>query len=149
VSEIRLPFRSRSDPLSSVGELARHIESPDESATVRELVTDAAGAGLTTVGQLLDHIEALGPRERRTMLDQARTRAGLPTATALASKSAYDEQSRQMFVAAADDVELRFASARLAGSTSTRRRSRPHRRAPSRSATRSKRHDVAPHARPS
>jgi len=106
--EIRIPHRDRSDPLSSVGELARHL-SPDESATVREIVTDAAGAGLTTVGALLNRLEAASPAERRALLDQARTRAGLPTATAIAKKASHEERSRQMFVAGADDPELRFA----------------------------------------
>ncbi len=87
--EIRIPHRDRSDPLSSVGELARHLESPDESATVRELVTDAAGAGLTTVGDLLDHLGRLAPAERRALLDRARSSAGLPTATEVAAKASH------------------------------------------------------------
>jgi hypothetical protein len=106
--EIRIPHRDRSDPLSSVGELARHLESPDESATVRELVTDAAGAGLTTVGDLLDRLGRLAPAERRALLDRARSSAGLPTATEVAAKASHAEQDRLLSVAAADEVSLQL-----------------------------------------
>jgi hypothetical protein len=106
--EIRIPHRDRSDPLSSVGELARHLESPDESAIVRQLVTDAAGAGLTTVGGLLDQLEAASPAERRMLVDDARRAVGLPTASALAAKASREEQSRLLSAAAGDDVELQL-----------------------------------------
>ena len=81
MTEIRIPHRHRSDPVSSVGELARHLESPDEERILRQLVLDAAGAGLSTVGALLDQIDRLAPTERRALLDRARASAGLPRVT--------------------------------------------------------------------
>jgi hypothetical protein len=108
MSELRIPHRDRSDPVSSVGELARHLESPDEAATVRALVTDAAGAGSTTVGDLLDRLGALDPRERRALVDRAQHAAGVPSKAAADSWAAHRERDR-ILSAAADDVELRFA----------------------------------------
>jgi hypothetical protein len=75
---ISIPHRRRSDPLSTVGELARHLP-PDERATAREIVTGGVGAGLATVGDLLDRLEAASAAERRVLLDRARSSAGLPS----------------------------------------------------------------------
>jgi hypothetical protein len=79
VTAIRIPYRDRSDPLSVVGELARQLP-PDETATVRQLVIGGVEAGLSTVGELLDRLDALDPHGRRTLLDNARASAGLPPA---------------------------------------------------------------------
>ena len=108
MSEIRIPFRDRNDHLSTVADSARTLSTDEDRAVARQLVLDGSASGLTTVGQLLDRLEAASPTERRTMLDDARAAAGLPTATALASKDRHREQDRLLSVAAADDVELRL-----------------------------------------
>jgi hypothetical protein len=78
--QIRLPYRSRSDPLTDVVDAARELPTDEERAVVRQLVLgELVGGSATTAGELLDKIEKAGPEGRREMLDEARTKAGLPT----------------------------------------------------------------------
>ncbi|HYN91135.1 MAG TPA: hypothetical protein VER75_04370, partial [Thermoleophilaceae bacterium] len=67
---IAVPFRSRDEPLSAVGDAARRAFSTDEDrAVARQLVLGAAADGVATVGGLLDKLEKLGPAQRRSLLD--------------------------------------------------------------------------------
>lgn len=77
---LQIPFRSRSDPLTSVADAARELPTDEERAVVRQLVIDEiVGGSATTVGELLDKIEKAAPAACRKMLDDARVGAGLPT----------------------------------------------------------------------
>jgi hypothetical protein len=77
--QIRVPYHSRSAPLTSVADSAREFPR-DERAVVRQLILDEiVGGSAATVGELLDKLEKAGPAGRRKMLDNARAGAGLPT----------------------------------------------------------------------
>jgi hypothetical protein len=91
--EIRIPYRTRSDSLVDVATEAR-APDPDDREVVRQLVLDAAGAGMRKVGELLDDLEHFSPAERRVLLDQARRRAGLAT-TGEAEEDARFERANQ------------------------------------------------------
>jgi hypothetical protein len=95
---IEIPFRHREDPLSTVGELARHLPN-DQDRVVRQLVLGGAGAGLFTVGDLLDRLDAMSPAERRALLDQTRSEVG---ANRLGDRrvAQVDEQSRVLSISA-------------------------------------------------
>ena len=78
--QLRIPYRSRSDPLTDVVEAARELPTDEERAVVRQLVLGEIVRGsATTAGELLDQIEAATPDQRRRLLDDARVGAGLPT----------------------------------------------------------------------
>jgi hypothetical protein len=77
---LQIPYRSRSDPLTSVADAARELPTDEERAVVRQLVLgEIVGGSATTAGELLDKLEKASPEVRRKMLDDARTKAGLPT----------------------------------------------------------------------
>jgi hypothetical protein len=78
---ISIPLRERSDSLSDVA-TATHGLSTDDARVTRQPVLDAlVGGWATTAGELLDRLEKASPAERRKMLDDARVKAGLPSAT--------------------------------------------------------------------
>ena len=81
MSEIRIPYRDRTDSLADLGDLARALP-PEDCATVRGIVLEAATSGMTTAGQVLDALEAMTPDARRRLRDRAQERAGTPAATA-------------------------------------------------------------------
>jgi hypothetical protein len=70
---IQIPYRSRSDPLTSVADAASELPTDEERAIARQLVLDEiVGGSATTAGELLDKIEKASPEQRRKMLDDAR-----------------------------------------------------------------------------
>jgi hypothetical protein len=74
---IRVPHRDSAEPLSVTAANARVLEG-DERAIAREIALHARlELGLHTAGELLDHVGALEPHERRQLLDKARAAAGL------------------------------------------------------------------------
>ena len=78
--QLRIPYRSRSDPLTDVVDAARELPAGEERAVVRQLVLDEiVGGSATTAGELLDRLKKAGPAGRRKMLDDARAGAGLAT----------------------------------------------------------------------
>ena len=75
--QLHVPCRGRDDSLVEVGGFVRHLEG-EHRLVARELAMYAATElGMSTAGELLDHLEASGPAERRELLDHARSRAGL------------------------------------------------------------------------
>jgi hypothetical protein len=76
---IRIPFRTRDDPLDvdAVIDLPELLDDPEDQAVARELPVEASTSGLQLVGQLLDQLEAASPAARRATLDRMRARAGL------------------------------------------------------------------------
>jgi hypothetical protein len=77
---ISIPHRDRSEPLSLVAAHARHLGQDEDRRVCRQLVIQARLDGVaTTAGELLDHVEALEPAERRAMLNTARKALGLPS----------------------------------------------------------------------
>ena len=70
MSEIRIPYRDRTDSLADLGDLARALP-PEDCATVRGIVLEAATSGMTTAGQVLDALEAMTPDARRRLRDRA------------------------------------------------------------------------------
>jgi HNH endonuclease len=78
--QIRIPFRDRDEPLDAdaLTDLPAALEGEDRDVT-RELMVQARLEGARTVGDVLDRVEAVGPRGRRQLLDEARTALGLPT----------------------------------------------------------------------
>ncbi len=76
--QIFVPFRRRDESLTAVAGHVRELPGQDEDrAAARQLVLAARLDGLATAGQLIDHLEALTPTERREMLDAARAEQGL------------------------------------------------------------------------
>jgi hypothetical protein len=107
--EIHLPHHGDiTAPLSTALDAARSLPTDDARATARQIVIALAADGVDTVGAALAHLEAASPAERRGMLDDARTAAGLATATAVKAKNAHAQQDRLLSAAAGDDVELRL-----------------------------------------
>lgn len=79
--EIRLPYRHRDDSLSAVAEAAHELPT-DESRVVRQIVLgEIVGGSAKSVGEFLDKLEAMAPAERRELLDEARVKAGLESAS--------------------------------------------------------------------
>lgn len=104
---IQIPFRSRSDSLADVAEAARALPAGEERDIARQLALGALIDGTAaSASGLLDHIEKLGPAQRRLLLDQARVAAGLePTATvdararaAAASRAGLQREAPQLVV---------------------------------------------------
>ena len=91
---ISIPHRSRRDSLVDVAALVRHVPGQDEDRNaLRQLVIQAQVDGVaSSAGELIDHIGALEPAERRAMLDNARRECGLP--------STAEAEERQRFEAA-------------------------------------------------
>jgi hypothetical protein len=107
--EIQLPHHGDiTAPLSTCADAARSLPTDDARRTARQIVLALATDGVGTVGEALERLEAASPVERRALLDDARKAAGLPTATEVDSMARHVEQSRQMFVAGADDIELQL-----------------------------------------
>jgi hypothetical protein len=106
---IQIPYRDRSDPLSTVADAARSLPADQDRAVARQLVLDGARDGLVTAGDLLDRLDAMSPEERRALLDQTRSEVGLPTASAIDASRRYDEQSRVLSIASASAPPLRLA----------------------------------------
>ena len=74
--EIRVPHRGRDESLIDTASNARHLPE-GERGPAREIVFAAMLDGLSTAGQLLDHLQAMDTHERRQLLDNARQQAGL------------------------------------------------------------------------
>jgi hypothetical protein len=78
--EIHLPHHGDiTAPLSTALDAARSLPTDDARATARQIVIALAADGVDTVGAALAHLEAASPAERRRMLEDARTAAGLPS----------------------------------------------------------------------
>jgi hypothetical protein len=74
--QLRFPVRSREDPLSALGDLAREaLIDPTEREIVREVALHLAADGAETVGDAVDALEAAGPAGRRELVDEARMRS--------------------------------------------------------------------------
>lgn len=88
--EVHVPYRGRDDSLVEVGGFAHHLEGEDRPVA-RELAMYAAiELGMDTAGELLDHLEASSPAARRTLLDHARQRAGLPTTAEVEAQERFE-----------------------------------------------------------
>jgi hypothetical protein len=74
------PYRDRDDRLN-LGDLhddiAEAIADPEEARVTWALASDlVTEPGLETVGDLIDHLDAVGPSGRRRLLDEAREPPG-------------------------------------------------------------------------
>jgi hypothetical protein len=95
--EIRLPIRSRDEPLADVAHSARGIEDAQDRAVARTIAIDAAvHGGMRTAGELIDHLEAAGPAGRRPILDDAREAAGLERSEDIDSRERFEAIQRQV-----------------------------------------------------
>jgi hypothetical protein len=89
--EIQIPHRHRDDRVLDVVDCARELGMDGEDLAVTEAIAfDALERGLLRVGDLLDHVENLGPDDRRRLLDRARLGAGLKTVEATEGESRYE-----------------------------------------------------------
>jgi hypothetical protein len=78
--QISIPHRFRDESLIDVGSHCRHLGQDDDRTVMRQIVISAQiDSGLTSAGELLDHIDRLAPAERRALLDEARKEYGLPS----------------------------------------------------------------------
>ena len=101
---IHVPFRERSDSLSDVALLARELPTDEDREVLRCLVLgEIVGGQATTAGQLLDKIENATPAERRKMLDDARVKAGLPSATDVEFREQHQRRQLAASVKGAND----------------------------------------------
>jgi hypothetical protein len=77
---INIPFRSHDDSLVAVAGMAGRALSGDDSAIAREVALHARiNMIMRTAGELVDAVARMSGPERRELLDQARSAAGLPT----------------------------------------------------------------------
>jgi hypothetical protein len=78
--QIQIPHRSVDEPLAVAAGHCYCLPGQDEVRVTRQLMIQARLDGVAaTAGELIDHLHALEPHERRVMLDAARTAEGLPT----------------------------------------------------------------------
>jgi hypothetical protein len=106
---ISIPSRSRSDSLSDVAEAARVLPA-DEARVTRQLVLGAIVDGTaTSAGELIDLLEKASPETRRKMLDTAREKAGLPTASEIEFRHRHAAVQRNAQARALDSRPARFA----------------------------------------
>jgi hypothetical protein len=79
--KIQIPHRSREDSLTDVADACRELPA-DEAAVARELVLGCIVDGSAkSAGDLIDLLEKASPDTRRRLLDQAREKAGLKSAS--------------------------------------------------------------------
>lgn len=113
--QISIPHRSAEDPLASVAEAA-HVLPADEARVVRRLVLGALVDGTAaTVGDLLDRLEAMSPGERRKVLDDARVKAGLESASELEFRERHATVQRNAMLKASDAPPPRLAYSESGG----------------------------------
>jgi hypothetical protein len=75
---LRIPYRHLDESLIDTASRCREL-GQDDARVMRRIVISADTDGVAkSAGQLLDHLEALAPGERRALLDQARVAVGLP-----------------------------------------------------------------------
>ena len=109
--EINIPFQDRSQTIREAIEahVDQALEGEDRDVALQLLLT----SGFKTVGELIDHVEALDADGRRDLLDEARTAAGLDTVEdaeaharfeaanrALRTRPSYDEHGRRSVLCA-------------------------------------------------
>jgi hypothetical protein len=75
---VRIPHRDRGDSLVDVAAACRALPY-EERAVTRQIVMEAELKGLTSAGQLIDHVAALSREQRRELIDRARAELGLPS----------------------------------------------------------------------
>ena len=118
---IKLPYRDRDDPLPTVADACRVLESDEDRAVARSLVLSGVTSGLATVGDLLDRLAAMAPSERRAALDQARSRAGLPTTREVDARRALAAYAPGWAASNAMRLAARFRCAHSRVAATTRR----------------------------
>ena len=107
---LQIPYRERSDPLTDVAEASRELPTDEERAVVRQLVLgEIVGGSATTAGELLDKIKAASPAERRELLDTARTKAGLKSASDIEFAEQHRRRQLQASIRAANAPPPRLA----------------------------------------
>lgn len=80
--KIRIPHRDRSQPLDAAAlDLPRALDGEDRQVARELLLTAALDPSMSTFGDLLDLLDGASADQRRAILDGARQRAGLPTAS--------------------------------------------------------------------
>jgi hypothetical protein len=102
--EIRIPYRDRSDPLSAVVDATRGLPEGDDRAVARQIALRGMTSGVATVGDLLDELDAMGPAERRALLDQARVGAGLPSTAEVSAAAARKVRAQMINDDARDEI---------------------------------------------
>jgi hypothetical protein len=109
--QIQIPHRHRSDSLSEVAEAACELPTDEERAVVRRLVLgEIVGGSATTAGELLDKLEKTTPEQRRKMLDDARVKAGLPSASQVELRDRFERDQIAGAVKSANETRpLRLA----------------------------------------
>jgi hypothetical protein len=108
---IQIPYRP-GQPLdaAAVSELPLYLPEGEERQVCRKVLQAGHLAGFRTVERLVRYLDSLGPYERREVLDQARTKARLVSATALEQRSRFDATCRAGRIKAAGDTRpLRLA----------------------------------------
>jgi hypothetical protein len=106
---IRLPFRSETDPVSSVADAARALPR-EEREVVREVALHlATERGCRTVGDALSTLDRMAPGGRRELLDRARARAGLEPTAEVDAHERYAATQRQLVLRGDIDVPLRLS----------------------------------------
>jgi hypothetical protein len=113
--QLHVPHRSRSDHLGVVvPALASELEDPEDRDTARWLAVNAFwDFKFQTAGELLDHLEAITPAERRELLDHARADAGLPPTSDI------DDRRRAEVATVANSMRGNAALQRCPGATRT------------------------------
>lgn len=88
--QIHIPHRSRDESLVDVASHCRKL-GQDDARVMRQIVFSAQiDRGLTSAGELIDHLNAMEPGERRALLDQAREECGFE---AIATVEARERES--------------------------------------------------------
>ena len=108
--EIKIPYRSRAEPLADVAHHCRHLP-PEDAEVARRITLAAMCAGTKTAGEVLDNLGALDAAQRRTFIDIARTRAGFKSIgdVEAGERSEVASRSGRVRLAAAYGKPLRLA----------------------------------------
>lgn len=76
---IAVPLRRRDESLIDTAANCRALPEGEDRDVARRLILRAQLAGMKSAGELLDHVAALEPGQRRELLDDVRRELELPS----------------------------------------------------------------------
>jgi hypothetical protein len=86
MTELRVPYRSEDDDVTSIADAARETLTGEERRVTEQLAFDALARGTTKVGDLFEELESAG----RQLLDRAREGCGMLSVEAEAAHTEFE-----------------------------------------------------------